>query len=155
MKAPVWYLIARLSEIVGGTGWHRAELIDQAVKNIDEWWLVGSHHTAHWMPYVLPDNPEMVDITNQYIWEGLMGGLLTMILFIVLIARCFQGIGNTVHSSKRENSGNIYVSWALGAALFFSCYEFHLRCVFRSNGCILVLAVIDDIRGKYDSDSTE
>ena len=45
------------------------------------------------MPYVLPDNPEMVDITNQYVWEGLIGGLLTMILFIVLIARCFQGVG--------------------------------------------------------------
>ena len=124
MKAPVWYLIARLSEIVGGTGYHRSELIDQAVRHIDEWWLVGSHYTAHWMPYVLPDNPEMVDITNQFIWEGLMGGLLTMILFIVLIARCFQGVGKAVHSGQHQNNGYLFVVWALGAALFTHVMSF-------------------------------
>ena len=90
MKAPVWYLIARLSDIVGGTGWHRAELIDQAIKNIDEWWLVGSHYTAHWMPYVMPDNPDMADITSHYIMEGLNGGILAMSLFIWLLICSFS-----------------------------------------------------------------
>ena len=73
MKAPVWYLIARISELIGGTGDHRSEIIDQAIKHIDEWWLVGSHYTAHWMPYVMPDNPEMVDITNQYVMGRIDG----------------------------------------------------------------------------------
>ena len=90
MKAPVWYLIARLSDLIGGTGWHRAEIIDQAIRHIDEWWLVGSHYTAHWMPYVMPDNPDMADITNQYIMEGLIGGFLTMILFIVIDCQMFS-----------------------------------------------------------------
>ena len=124
MKAPVWYLIGRLSEIVGGTGWHRAELIDQAIRHIDEWWLVGSHYTAHWMPYVLPNNPEMVDITNQYIWEGLMGGILTMFLFVALIARCFQGIGKVVNTANDLPQGVLFTVWAMGSALFTHVMSF-------------------------------
>ncbi len=30
MKAPVWYLSARLSDFVGGDGWHRARILDLA-----------------------------------------------------------------------------------------------------------------------------
>jgi hypothetical protein len=124
MKAPVWYLIGRLSEFVGGTGWHRAEIIDQAVNHFDEWWLVGSHYTAHWMPYVMPDNPDMADITSQYIMEGLIGGVLTMMLFIVLIARSFQLIGTAVNSTQNRIKGNKYAIWALGAALFAHVISF-------------------------------
>jgi hypothetical protein len=77
MKAPVWYLIAKMSDVVGGTGWHRAYLIDQAVNHLNEWWLMGTSYTAHWAPsgQVLAVDPNNMDITNHYIAQGLQGGV--------------------------------------------------------------------------------
>ena len=44
MKAPVWaILIARVSDLVGGGGWHRAFIIDVCIKNFGTWWLIGLH----------------------------------------------------------------------------------------------------------------
>jgi len=47
-ESPIWFLIGRLSAIIGGTGWARSELIDQAIKHFSEWWLLGTTYTAHW-----------------------------------------------------------------------------------------------------------
>jgi hypothetical protein len=76
MKAPVWYIPAKISDLMGGTGWHRSYLIDQAISHFNEWWLVGSAVTAHWAPagQTLTVDPKNMDITNNYIAEGLGGG---------------------------------------------------------------------------------
>src|SRR4051812_42867388 len=37
MKAPVWFLIDRLSELTGGDGWYRSQLIESAVNHFSEW----------------------------------------------------------------------------------------------------------------------
>ena len=42
MNAPVYYLIAKCGDLVGGDGWHRARLIEQFVNHSHEWWL-GDH----------------------------------------------------------------------------------------------------------------
>ncbi len=55
MKAPVWFLISRLSELTGGSGWYRSALIDAFIRHFDEWWLIGTGYTAHWMPTGLCD----------------------------------------------------------------------------------------------------
>ena len=41
MKAPVWYLLARISSLTGGDGWHRSYLIDMAYQHLGLWWLAG------------------------------------------------------------------------------------------------------------------
>ncbi len=49
MKAPVWFLIGHAGDaLVGGGGWHRAEIIDAAVKNFGDWWLSGTDNTGGW-----------------------------------------------------------------------------------------------------------
>jgi hypothetical protein len=119
MKAPVWYLIARMSGMLGmGTGWHRSELIDAAIRHFDEWWLIGTTYTAHWMPYSLEINPNMADITNQFISEGVTGGLLSMCLFIGLIIKCFKMIGPVIHSEFQLSRHDRIMIWSLGCALF-------------------------------------
>lgn len=118
MKAPVWYLIGRLSSIVGGTGWHRSELINQAIKHFGEWWLIGTKYTAHWMPNFLPNEPAMSDITNQFIHEGINGGLLTMVLFIAIIVVCFSVIGRSVKMFENKSFSMQILIWSLGASLF-------------------------------------
>jgi hypothetical protein len=124
MQSPVWYLIGRFSEIVGGTGWHRSELINQAVRRFDEWWIYGTNYTAHWMPYTLRNDPNRADITNQYIGQGVDGGLLTMVLFIVVIAVCFRQVGLTVKAWGTIQKAPRYLPWALGSALFVHVVTF-------------------------------
>jgi hypothetical protein len=125
MKAPVWYTIARFSDIMGGTGWHRSELINQAITNIDDWWLLGTSKTSHWMPYKLRIF-DSADITNQYLLEGVEGGLITMLLFIVVIVLCFRRVGITVQADEARGVANFnFLPWALGSALFVHVVTFN------------------------------
>ena len=133
MKAPVWYIMDRFSELLGGTGWHRSELINQAITRIDEWWLLGTSQTGHWMPYKLRLH-DAADITNQYILNGVHGGLITMFLFIVVIVLCFRRVGMAVQAGEKaaeetaveETMAEIpkYLPWALGSALFVHVVSF-------------------------------
>ncbi len=41
-EKPVWHLIGRLSELIGGTGYHRVRLIDAAIDHFGDWWLKGA-----------------------------------------------------------------------------------------------------------------
>ena len=117
MKAPVWFLLARISDIVGGGGWYRAALIDAAVRYFNEWWFVGTTYTAHWMPTVLEIDPNMADITNQFISEGVNGGLLSMCLFIWLIVVCFKIIG-LVSRAEDAPKQKQFMIWSVGCVLF-------------------------------------
>ncbi len=124
MKSPVWYVLARLSSLTGGTGWHRAYLIDQAIRYFNEWWLIGTKVTAHWMPTGLLIDPTKADITNQYLVQGVNGGIITMILFIVIVVRGFMGVGHAVRGLSPGNFGNRFIVWAMGASLFAHAVSF-------------------------------
>lgn len=125
MTAPVWYILARVSALVGGTGWHRAYLIDVAVHNFDEWWQFGTTYTAHWAyaGLVILADPDMIDITNHYIMEGVKGGILKLGLFVMLILFCFKTIGSTVTGGDRSGP-HLYLVWGLGVAMFAHCISF-------------------------------
>ena len=76
MKAPVWALIGKVRlEFIGGTGWHRVMLIDAAINHFNEWWLLGTDFTRHWMPTGVTWSEKHTDITNQFISVGIHGGL--------------------------------------------------------------------------------
>lgn len=125
MKAPVWYIFAKLSDITGGSGWHRAFLIDQTIAHFNEWWLFGTTYTASWGPggAVIATDPNMMDITNHYVMEGVKGGVLKLVLFIVIIIRCFQGIGRGIRAEWAEQPERMFV-WAMGVSLFTHCLSF-------------------------------
>lgn len=78
MQAPVWHLIARAGMVGGSTGWHRYHVIDQAIEHVNEWALLGTQTTAHW-------GYGLEDITNQYVVEGLNGGIFSLFLFIAVL----------------------------------------------------------------------
>lgn len=120
MEAPVWYLLARMSDVVGGGGWHRAWLIQQAVDHVGEWWLVGTNVTAHWGPAgdVIDADPSMMDITNHYVMEGVRGGMLRLGLFVAILATAFAGVGRGVRAAADCIQPGGFLLWALGASLF-------------------------------------
>lgn len=121
MKAPVWYLPAKVSFITGGDAWHRSYLMDMAARNIGKWWLWGMPiaQTADWFPYDL-EATGGADITNQFLAFGLAGGLLAIILFILLLVRCYKSQGKamrTVRSSSSKPTETEFLLWGLGVML--------------------------------------
>jgi hypothetical protein len=118
MNAPVWHLISRVNIFGSSTGWHRYHLIDQAVKHFGEWWLIGTVSTTHWDAY-----RRLTDITNQYILEGVRGGLITLVLFVIMISLAFQGVGRLWRAVKFDK-GKTIMAWALGVSLFVHCMNF-------------------------------
>jgi hypothetical protein len=118
MKAPVWYLISKISDVLGGSGWHRSFLIDQFIRYFDEWWLIGTDHTAHWAPggEVISGNTNMMDITNHYIAQALKGGLLGFVLFIAVLVSCFKIVGRLV---RADGCGGLSAKsvWMLGVTM--------------------------------------
>lgn len=78
MDAPVWHLISRVNAVSGSTGWHRYVLIDHAISHFNEWALIGCKTTEHW-------GYGMIDVTNQYIVEGIRGGVATLVLMLVAL----------------------------------------------------------------------
>ena len=117
MKAPVWHLIQRLSSLIGGTGWHRAALIDQAIAHFGDWVLLGTSDTGEWMPYTLGIDSSAADITNQYIAEGIRGGLITMILYIIIIVCFFRMVGLSLKAMEERPFAEKIIVWSLGASL--------------------------------------
>jgi hypothetical protein len=137
MKAPVWFLIGRISVFDGSTGFFRARLIDAAITNFFGWWLIGTQSTAQW-------GTGLFDITNQYIAEGVNGGVLTMGLFILLIACSFGTVGRTVRQIRNSPKSVKIGTWALGCALLAHATTYISVSYFDQNivTWFLLLAII-------------
>ena len=105
MKAPVWFLISRISDLTGGSGWYRSELIDSAIRHFDEWWLIGTGYTKHWMATGISADPNSADIVNEFIAQGVRGGLLALLLFVWMIVKCFKTVGSSVLDTPIRCSG--------------------------------------------------
>jgi hypothetical protein len=115
MKAPVWHLISRINIVSGSTGWHRFNLIDQAVAHFKEWALIGCRSTAHW-------GFSLYDVTNQYVLEGVRGGLVSLVLFLAMI---FVALHVLVRMSVRyADHTHRYLTWCLFVVMVGHCLSF-------------------------------
>lgn len=121
MNAPVWFIIDRLSELSGGDGWYRSALIDSAVRHFNEWWLIGTGYTAHWMPTGIPASPYSADIVNEFVNQGIRGGLLCLLLFVALLSKSFAAIG-TASAAAPLRQG--YFCWTVGCSLAAHVFSF-------------------------------
>jgi hypothetical protein len=110
MKAPVWHLMSRVSFFDGSTGWHRYKIFDEFVNHISDWILLGCRDTSQWSSY-----HGMGDITNQYMIEGIRGGVITLILFIIIIYLSVQipGKANIVFQSKHRS----WLCWGISVSV--------------------------------------
>jgi hypothetical protein len=102
MQAPVWHLLSRVGIIGGSTGWHRYYLVDQAIKHFREWAILGTRSTAHW-------GHHLFDITNQYVLEGVQGGFISLVLFIMLLIMAVKTMGR--FSMSRIPRQQQWVAW--------------------------------------------
>jgi len=110
MQAPVWALIGRLQIVQGASAYHRYNLLDNFIRHIGDWWLIGVNSTEDWG--WLTD-----DVANTYCIVAKHGGLLALILFIRLFAVGFREVGVRCREVEEDRPTELMV-WALGASLF-------------------------------------
>lgn len=116
MKAPVWMLIARVNVMGSSSGYHRAMLVDQLIEHFRDWWLVGVATSANW-------GWDMWDQANQFVVEGLNGGLVAFVCFIALVCRCFGRLGSARRAVQPRTDEELFY-WLLGVTLFAYCAGF-------------------------------
>jgi hypothetical protein len=116
MKAPVWFLISRAGGTMGGSGEHRALLIDNFIRRFGEWWLIGTRNNADW-------GYDMWDVDNAYVAAGIGGGLITFLAFIAVFVYAYKRLGNSRKLAERSPK-NEHLIWTIGASLFANTVGF-------------------------------
>lgn len=134
MTNPIWHLFARIQLVSGSTGWYRFKMIDGFVRNFSEWWMLGTRDYSKLWTHSFDS------ITNQFVLEGVEGGLLTLVLFVGLLAFGFQGAGRIGRSVRNSRSRQI-MAWMLGASLFAHCASFLAVSYFGQIVMILYLTL--------------
>ncbi len=121
-EAPVWHLLGEIDLVGGSTGYHRYLLIEGAISTFQHWWIVGAYETVSHVS-------AFSDVTNQFIAEGLRGGLVSLVLFLSLIICAFRICwvslwkrGLTLHHQM--------MAWGMGVAMAAHCASFFATSYF-------------------------
>lgn len=120
MNNPVWSIVARFRVVGGSTGYYRFWLLDNFIRRIGEWWLLGVESTSKW-------GYGLWDVTNMYVRVGVDGGLMTLVLFLAIIVTSYKLIGRSIIDMQGIRPAQKAV-WALGAA-----FTGHLAAFFGVN----------------------
>lgn len=135
MKAPIWYLPAKVSNFSGGGGWHRSYLIEQAIKHLSEWWIVGIPKiaTADWLPYTLHSGS--ADITNQFIAFGLSSGIVAIFLFIFLLRVSLLALSRALKALRsyyqnQKTTEEELMLWGFGVMFYMHIVNWFGVCYF-------------------------
>ncbi len=111
---PFYHVVVSWANPLGGASWHRAKLIDLAIENFNEWWLVGyGDKDPGWGSQL---GMGWTDVTNGYILNGVRYGLLGVIVLCAVLAKAFQGIIATHRKVTQPASKSL--CWAFGSLLF-------------------------------------
>lgn len=116
MKAPVWFLIARIDLTGGSSGYHRAVIVDQFIRHFWDWWLIGVKDTAQW-------GWDLWDVQNQYVAAGESGGLVAFCLFVAVVVRAFVRLGNARKLAENDKQEQ-WLYWLVGCSLFSNALAF-------------------------------
>lgn len=110
---PFYHVIASYANPLGGSGWHRAKLIDLALDHVGEWWLVGYG----------PEDPgwgetlgmAKTDITNEFIFAAVRYGIWGLAALCAVLVVAFVYV---IRVHKRTTSKPIKaLAWAFGTVL--------------------------------------
>ena len=97
MKAPIWYLLAKVSDITGGDGWYRSYLMEQCFNHVSDWWLMGTDKTGDWA-------------ATQMSW----GGADLCNIYV----SCFSYLGLALESARDSLAQSEGLLWCCGCILF-------------------------------------
>jgi hypothetical protein len=140
MKAPFYFLMARIDIMGGSQSWFRAQLIHSAIEHLSEWWLVGTDYTRHWMATGIGANDRHTDMTNHFLSMGVMGGLPLLIVFVLVCRAAFRDVGRSLQTPYMNAQHRFFV-WALGAVLFGFVMNFFAITLFDQSAMFFWMLV--------------
>jgi len=110
---PFYHVIASYANVLGGSGWHRAKLIDLAIEHFSEWCLLGYGDKD-------PGWGEMLgmgatDVTNEFLLAAVRYGLLGLIALCSVLVVAFLGMVRASRSTINPLLKSLY--WAFGSIL--------------------------------------
>ena len=141
MHDPFYFVMAKIDITGGSQSWHRAALIRSAIEHLDEWWLVGTDHTRHWMPTGIHANAFHTDITNHILMMGVMGGLPLMLIFVLILRTAFRSVGSSLRSHSASPTSTQVLIWTLGVMLFGLFVDFFGISLFDQSIVFLYLVL--------------
>lgn len=156
MSNPIWFLIANLNPTGSSASYFRFLLIDKFISNWKEWIILGISDTYHWGEGMNLPSIGLRDIANQYVAEGVRGGLISLIAFLLIIKNSFSEISINI---KRDYSNTTlqYFGWGLGISLISHMANF--IGVFYFGEIIFVLwmlfALINNQKHIYNSSTIQ
>lgn len=111
MQQPLWHLFYRVGAlgISSSTGYHRFRLFDAFVHHWRDWILMGVSGTGHW-------GRQMHDTTSYILAQGMHGGIITLVLFGVMMTLAFSQCGQILKSVEPHRSTRIF-AWGLAVAV--------------------------------------
>ena len=116
MKAPIWYLLSKVSDVTGGDGWSRSYLMEQCYKHFSDWWFMGTDNTGDWAATQMQWGG--ADLCNLYVSSAAGAGLGGLILIILLLVRCFSYLGLALESARDSLPQSERLLWCCGCILF-------------------------------------
>ncbi len=150
MKAPAYFVLARMDIVGGSTGWHRAALIETAIEHFNEWWLGGTNFTRHWLPTGVSWSPNHTDITNHYLHLGVIGGMPLVIIFFAILVKGFSFIGQILRNRPDLPAESQFLVWALGSSLFVHATTF-VSVAYFDQSFVLIYVTLGAISSLYSA----
>ena len=100
------FVFVNFSFVAGSTGRHRYLLIDGALTNIFDWALYGSRRRY---------NRSFHDITCDYVYTAMGGGIVPLILEIAIITLALYACGRALRAVR--NREELFLAYGLGASV--------------------------------------
>ncbi len=121
-----YHVLVSYANPIGGTGWHRAKLIDIAIERFGEWWLMGyGMQDSGWGAAL---GMTWTDITNHYLVAGVKYGMLGVIALCGVLAVSISMLIRLHNSTKYPLLRSWY--WAMGSIIVAFIISFIGFCLF-------------------------
>jgi len=122
----LYHVIASYADPIGGTGWHRARLIDCAIETFGQWWFAGyGGGDPGWGEKL---GMTWTDITNHYLVHGVKYGFLSIVAFVGILVSSLRRL-IMIHNNRKDTAVKSW-SWALGTVVIVLLISFNAFTAF-------------------------
>lgn len=117
---PPWFLYTKINPTGDSATYFRYVLVDSFVRHWRDWWLIGATETYTWR--IGLGDLGLSDLVNQFVAEGVGGGVLQLGSFVAAIAVGFRYLTRLVGAARDAEDRR--ASWQVGVSLLVHVCNF-------------------------------